>query len=115
LALLKPFRDSIYKQSINTIIKLGGTVVEYEPEPMSFDFWNHTYCRHESRSPNYLNTYASNEVTSRSIAEIVAYNNSDAALKSPMVKAVLMVCYPTKPLAELVQIKAKVKKAGVQF
>jgi amidase len=31
------FRDSIYKQSINTIIKLGGTVVEYEPEPMSFD------------------------------------------------------------------------------
>jgi amidase len=37
LALLKPFRDSIYKQSINTIIKLGGTVVEYEPEPMSFD------------------------------------------------------------------------------
>jgi amidase len=38
LALLKPFLgDSIYKQSINTIIKLGGTVVEYEPEPMSFD------------------------------------------------------------------------------
>jgi amidase len=32
--------------------------------------------------PNYLNTYASNEITSRSIAEIVAYNNSDAALKS---------------------------------
>jgi amidase len=29
--------DSIYKQSINTIIKLGGTV-EYEPEPMSFGF-----------------------------------------------------------------------------
>jgi ABC-type amino acid transport substrate-binding protein len=28
-----------------------------------------------------LNTYASNEVTSRSIAEIVAYNNSDPALK----------------------------------
>jgi amidase len=48
---IKTFRDSIYKQSINTIIKLGGTVVEYEPEPMSFDFWNHTYCRHESRSP----------------------------------------------------------------
>jgi hypothetical protein len=46
-----------------------------------------------------LNTYASNE-TSRSIAEIVAYNNSDAALKIPMVKAVLMVCYPTKPLTQ---------------
>jgi hypothetical protein len=44
-------------------------------------------------------TYASNEVTSRS-AEIVAYNNSDAALKTLMVKAVLMVCYPTKPLKQ---------------
>jgi hypothetical protein len=30
-----------------------------------------------------------------------------------MVKAVLMVCYPTKLLAELVQIKAKVRKKQV--
>jgi hypothetical protein len=62
-----------------------------------------------------LNTYASNEVTSRSIAEIVAYNNSDAALKSLMVKAVLMVCYPTKPLSRISSNKAKVRKAGVHF
>jgi amidase len=78
---------------------LGGTVVEYEPEPMSFDgFGTILTADMKVDLPNYLNTYASNEVTSRSIAEIVAYNNSDAALKSPMVKAVLMVCYPTKPL-----------------
>jgi amidase len=77
---------------------------------MSFDGLEPYYCRHESRSPNYLNTYASNEVTSRSIAEIVAYNNSDAALKFPMGKAVLMVCYPTKLLEELLQIKAKIKR-----
>jgi hypothetical protein len=38
---------------------------------------------------------------SRSIAEIVAYNNSDAALKFPTGKAVLMVCYPTKPLSRI--------------
>jgi amidase len=29
--------DSIYKQSVNIIIKLGGIVVEYEPEQMNFD------------------------------------------------------------------------------
>jgi amidase len=33
----KTFRDSIYKQSVNIIIKLGGIVVEYEPEQMNFD------------------------------------------------------------------------------
>jgi hypothetical protein len=48
--------------------------------------------------PNYLNTYASNETAALLLK--LSYNNSDAALKFPMVKAVLMVCYPTKPLTQ---------------
>jgi amidase len=35
--LIKLLGDSIYKQSVNIIIKLGGIVVEYEPEQMNFD------------------------------------------------------------------------------
>jgi amidase len=74
-ALLKPFLgDSIYKQSINTIIKLGVQWLN-EPEPMSFDgFGTILTADMKVDLPNYLNTYASNEVTSRSIAEIVVYN-----------------------------------------
>jgi amidase len=109
--------DSIYKQSINTIIKLGGTVVEYEPEPMNFDgFGTILTADMKVDLPNYLSAYASNEVTSRSIAEIVAYNNSDAALKIPYGQGRFDGMLSDKTTeAELVQIKAKVKKAGIQF
>jgi amidase len=62
---------------------------------------------------HYLNTYASNEVTSRSIAEIVAYNNSDAALK-PYGQGRFDGMLSDKTTAEeLVQIKAKVRKKQV--
>jgi amidase len=55
LALLKLLGDSIYKQSINTIIKYG-TVVEYEPEPMSFDgFGTILTADMKVDLPNYLN------------------------------------------------------------
>jgi amidase len=88
-------------------------VVEWTWTNEFWRFWNHTYCRHESRSPNYLNTYA-NEVTSRSIAEIVAYNNNDAALKSlwsrPFWWYVIRQNY-----WRISSNKAKVRKAGVQF
>jgi amidase len=57
-----------------------------------------------------LNTYASNEVTSRSIAEIVAYNNSDAALKSPYGQGRFDGMLSDKTTAELVQIKPKSEK-----
>jgi amidase len=66
--------DSIYKQSINTIIISWAVQVEYEPEPMSFGFGTIPTTDMKVDLPNYLNTYASNEVM-RSIAEIVAYNN----------------------------------------
>jgi amidase len=59
--------------------------------------------------PNYLNTYASNEITSRSIAEIVAYNNSDAALKFPGQGRFDGMLSDKTTDAELVQIKPKSK------
>jgi amidase len=60
-----------------------------------------------------LNTYASNEVTSRSIAEIV-YNN-DAALKIPYGQGRFDGMLSDKTTeAELVQIKPKSEK-GFNF
>jgi hypothetical protein len=61
-----------------------------------------------------LNTYASNEVTSRSIAEIVAYNNSDAALKSHG-QGRFDGMLSDKTTDRISSNKAKVRKAGVQF
>ena len=109
--------DSIYKQSINTIIKLGGIVIEYDPEPMNFDgFGTILTADMKVDLPNYLNKYASDKVTSRSIAEIIAYNNSDPALKIPYGQGRFDGMLSDKTSAkELQQIKAKVKKEGIQF
>lgn len=109
--------DSIYKQSINTIIKLGGIVVEYDPEPMNFDgFGTILSADMKVDLPNYLNKYASNELTIRSIADIIAYNKNDSILKIPYGQGrfeQMLAENTTEP--ELMQIKAKIKKEGVNF
>ena len=109
--------DSIYKQSINTIIKLGGIVVEYDPEPMNFDgFGTILSADMKVDLPNYLNKYASTELTIRSIADIIAYNKNDSILKIPYGQGRFeqMLAENTTE-AELLQIKAKIKKEGVNF
>jgi amidase len=109
--------DSIYKQSINTIIKLGGIVVEYDPEPMNFDgFGTILSADMKVDLPNYLNKYASHELSIRSIADIVAYNKNDSILKIPYGQGRFeqMLAENTTE-AELLQIKAKIKKEGVNF
>ena len=109
--------DSIYKQSINTIIKLGGIVVEYDPEPMNFDgFGTILSADMKVDLPNYLNKYASTELTTRSIADIIAYNKNDSILKIPYGQGRFeqMLAENTTE-AELLQIKAKIKKEGVNF
>ena len=109
--------DSIYKQSINTIIKLGGIVIEYEPEPMNFDgFGTILTADMKVDLPAYLNKYATDKVSSRSIAEIVAYNNDNPALKIPYGQGRFDGMLSDKTTAdELVQIKSKVRKEGMQF
>ena len=109
--------DSIYKQSINSIIKLGGIVVEYDPEPMNFDgFGTILSADMKVDLPNYLNKYASTELTTRSIADIIAYNKNDSILKIPYGQGRFeqMLAENTTE-AELLQIKAKIKKEGVNF
>ena len=109
--------DSIYKQSINTIIKLGGIVVEYDPEPMNFDgFGTILSADMKVDLPNYLNKYASNELTIRSIADIIAYNKNDSILKIPYgQRRFEQMLAENTTEAELLQTKAKIKKEGVNF
>lgn len=109
--------DSIYKQSINTIIKLGGIVVEYDPEPINLDGFS-TILSADMKVdlPNYLNKYASNELPIRSIADIIAYNKNDSILKIPYGQGRFkQMLAENITEAELLQIKAKIKKEGVNF
>jgi amidase len=67
---IKLLGDSIYKQSINTIIKLGGTCW-IRTEPMNFDGFE----PYTDMKVDLLIIWIpmhQNEITSRSIAEIVA-------------------------------------------
>jgi amidase len=59
---------------------------------------------------NYLNKYASDEITIRSISEIIAYNNNDSLVRIPYGKDVLKKCYQKIVKEELLQLKARIKK-----
>jgi amidase len=97
-------------QSVNIIIKLGGIVVEYEPEQMNFDgFGSILSADMKVDLPNYLNKYASDEITIRSISEIIAYNN-DPLVRIPYGKDVLKKCYQKIVVKKNYLLKARIKR-----
>jgi amidase len=109
--------DSIYKESINKIIKLGGIVVEYAPEEMNFDgFGSILSTDMKVDLPNYLNKYASDEITIRSISEIIAYNNNDSIVRIPYGQGRFEgMLSENLSEEEALQLKARIKKEGVNY
>jgi amidase len=60
---------------------------------------------------HYLNKYASDEITIRSISEIIAYNNNDSLSEFLTGKDVLKKCYQKI----VVKVQFQTKKEGVNY
>ncbi len=77
-------RDSIYKLSVEKIIALGGMAIEFEAIDVNFDgFGDLLSADMKIDLPNYLNQFASEDIASRSMKEIVAYNLEDTLVRIP--------------------------------
>ncbi len=77
-------RDSIYKQTIEKIILLGGIAIEFEPESINFDgFGDLLSADMRIDLSNYLNKYASVDILPKSMEEIVIYNLQDSLVRIP--------------------------------
>jgi amidase len=65
--------------------------------------------------PNYLNKYASDEITIRSISEIIAYNNNDSLVRIPYGQGRFKeMLSENSSKEELLQLKARIKE-GVNY
>lgn len=77
-------QNPLYKQQTEIIESLGGTVITFEPVKINTEGFG-TLLSGDMRVdlPAYLEQYASENITVRSIAEIVDYNNKDREVRVP--------------------------------
>lgn len=76
--------DSLYRQSVQKIISLGGIAVEFEPVKIDFTgFGNLLSADMVVDLPEYLDSYATDNITLRTMKEIVVYNREDSLVRIP--------------------------------
>jgi len=109
--------DSLYQLTIEKIKSLGGIVVEFEPEDITFrNFGTLLSADMKIDLPNYINQYASDEIAFNSVADIVQYNLEDTLIRIPYGQArfegILDVDLSPE---ELSQLKDTLHQAGTSF
>ncbi len=109
--------DSIYKLSIEKIISLGGIAIEFEPESVDFDrFGDLLSADMRIDLPNYLNKYAAENITIRSMKNIVEYNKQDSLMRIPYGQArfARATSVDLNP-EELIQLRVRLHNEGVRY
>jgi len=109
--------DSIYNLNVERIVGLGGIAVEFEPVEMDFEgFGTLLSADMQIDLPNYLNQYSSEELTLRSISDIVAYNKQDSLDKIPYGQGRFeRILEANLSQEELAQLRIKLRNEGVNF
>ncbi|WP_421872620.1 amidase family protein [Marinoscillum sp.] len=76
--------DSIYALTVKKLEDLGGIMVEFEPAEMDWSGFGELLSGDMRIDlPTYLDQYAPDSITARSIEEIVAYNYEDSTVRIP--------------------------------
>jgi len=77
-------KDSVFKATLEKLIALGSHVIEFKAADVDFDgFGDLLSADMRIDLPIYLNEYASDEITLRTMKEIVGYNNEDTLARIP--------------------------------
>ena len=110
-------KDSIYKLNVEKIVSLGGIAIEFEPVSINFDgFGDLLSADMRIDLPNYLNKYAPDNVTLRTMKEIVEYNKQDSLKRIPygqarFAQATTVDLEPN----ELIQLRTRLRDEGVRY
>ena len=109
--------DSIYTLTVKKIESLGGIMIEFEPAEMDWTgFSDLLNADMRIDLPNYLDQYASDSITIRSIEEIVAYNYEDSAMRIPYGQGRFERILTTNISEEgLDSLRTKLRVAGKNF
>ncbi len=77
-------QDSLYALAVHTIEIQGGILAPFEPADMDWTGFVELLCADMQEDlPVYLSQYASDSLTSRTVADIVAYNQQDSVQRMP--------------------------------
>ncbi len=109
--------DSIYKLSVEKITSLGGIAIEFEPVNINFDgFGNLLSADMNIDLPKYLDKYAPDDITLRTMKEIVEYNKQDSLIRIPYGQAEFAgaAALDLKP-EELIQLRTRLHSEGVRY
>lgn len=116
--VMKTFlNDSLYKQAVEKIKSAGGITVEFEPEQVRFDNFTKVLSADMKKDlPEYLEKYASDLITLRSVSEIVDLNKNDTLTRIPYGQGLFtgIVALELKQ-EELTEIKALLHDAGTLY
>ena len=110
-------KDSIYKLNIDKIISLGGIAIEFEPESVDFDgFGDLLSADMQVDLPKYLDKYAAQNITIRSMKDILEYNKQDSLVRIPygqarFARAALLDLKPE----ELITLRNRLHNEGVRY
>jgi len=109
--------DSIYKVNVARIVALGGIALEFEPAEMDFEGFGTLLSADMRRDlPDYLDQYASEALTLRTIEDIVGYNRVDSLDKIPYGQGRFeSVLEANLSDEEVAQLRLKLRGAGVDF
>lgn len=113
----KLLSNTLYKQSVEKIVSLGGIAIEFEPEDINFDgFSDLLSADMKIDLPTYLNKYANSDIILRTIEEIVAYNKVDSLIKIPYGQALFegAAALDLNP-EELTQLRTRLHSEGVRY
>ena len=110
-------RDSIYRLTVDKLKAMGSIVIEFEPEKISFNGFSSVLRADMNIDlPNYLKEYASDDLKSLTVADIVDYNKEDTLLRIPYGQARFEAIL-TEDISQedLIQLKAKLHEEGIRY
>ena len=96
---------------------MGGIAVEFEPIKINFeDFNNLLSADMKIDLPHYLNSYANDDITLRTVEEIVKYNKEDSSIRIPYGQALFEGMVSLNLTAdEHNQLRTRLHNEGVRY
>ncbi len=109
--------DTLYMIAVEKIVSLGGVALEFDPEKINLEGFS-TLLGADMKVdlPGYLDKYASDEITFRSVSEIADYNKADTLVRIPYGQTIFneMVALEITP-EEVVKLKTRLHDEGVRY
>ncbi len=116
-AIKRFMEHSIYKATMDKLIALGATVIEFEPETVNFEgFGDLLGADMQIDLPNYLNKYANADLQIRTMKEVLVYNMEDSAVRIPYGQGRFEQAANVKLTAEEhLQLRDRLNEEGIKY